>query len=124
MNLNAPWHRTYLNDFDLTELPTNLTDERIEIEFQKFKFQKEQEVRIEIKEIIAEDDNLIDDKLQEIVSRVSINGKNDLAHYVCNRKLITDTFDELRKRRETDNKAHLEAELHNLYFQWVKLLKR
>ena len=120
VNLNAPWHRTYLNDFDLTELPTNLTDERIEIEFQKFKFQKEQEVRIEIKEIIAEDDNLIDDKLQEIVSRVSINGKNDLAHYVCNRKLITDTFDELRKRRETDNKAHLEAELHNLIFPMGK----
>ncbi len=39
-----------------------------------------------------------------------------MAHYVCNRKLIVDTFDELRKRKESDNKPHLEKELHNLIF--------
>jgi len=116
VNKQAPWHRTYLNDFDFTNLPTNLTEEKIEIEFQKFKFKKEQETRIEIKEIIASEDGTIDEKFQELVSRISQNGKNDLAHYVCNRKLIVDTFDELRKRRENDNKPHLEKELHNLIF--------
>jgi hypothetical protein len=35
---------------------------------------------------------------------------------VCNRKLIVDTFDNLRKRKESDNKAHLESELHNLIY--------
>jgi hypothetical protein len=97
-------------------LPTNLSDEKIEIEFQKLKFKKEQETRIEIKEIIANEKIEIDDKFQQIVSRISQNGKNDLAHYVCNRKLIVDTFDELRKRKEADNKPHLEKELHNLIF--------
>jgi hypothetical protein len=116
INSKAPWHRIYLNDFDFTNLPTNLSDEKIEIEFQKFKFKKEQEIRIEIKEIIANEEIEIDDKFQQIISRISQNGKNDLAHYVCNRKLIVDTFDELRKRRETDNKAHLEKEPHNLIF--------
>lgn len=116
VNSQAPWHRTYLSDFDLTDLPTTLSDERIELEFQKFKFQKEREARIEIKEIIATEGGDFDNKFQKIVSRISQNGKNDLAHYVCNRKLIVDTFDDLRKRRELDNKAHLESELHNLIF--------
>jgi len=116
INSKAPWHKIYLNDFDFTNLPTNLTDEKIEIEFQKFKFKKEQETRIEIKEIIATEDGTADEKFQQIISRISQNGKNDLAHYVCNRKLIIDTFDELRKRRENDNKPHLEKELHDLIF--------
>jgi hypothetical protein len=116
INSKAPWHRIYLNDFDFTNLSTNLSDEKIEIEFQKFKFKKEQETRIEIKEIITNKEIEIDDKFQQIISRVSQNGKNDLAHYVCNRKLIVDTFDELRKRKEINNKPHLEKELHNLIF--------
>jgi len=117
VNTQAPWHRSYLSDFDITNLSTTLSDEKIELEFQKLKFKKEQETRIEIKDIISnEDDVEIDEKLQKIFSCISENGKNDLAHYVSNRKLIIDTFDELRKRRQTDNKAHLEAELHNLIF--------
>jgi len=116
INSNAPWHRTYLNDFDFTNLPTNLTDEKIEVELQKHKFKKEQETRSAIKEIIASEDETTDEKFQQIVSRISQSGKNDLAHYVCNRKLIIDLFDDLRKRKETDNKPHLEKELHNLIF--------
>ncbi|MCX6257956.1 MAG: ATP-binding protein [Bacteroidia bacterium] len=112
----APWHRIYLNNFDFTNLPTNLSDEKIEMEFQKLKFKKEQETHMEIKEIIANEKDTTDEKFKQIISTVSQNGKNDLAHYVCNRKLIIDTFDELRKRREIDNKAHLESELHNLIF--------
>jgi len=116
ISTHAPWHKIYLKDFDMSDLPMTLSDERIELEFQKFKFQKEQEIRIEVKGIIADEDAVADEKLQKIFSTISNNGKNDLAHYVCNRKLIVDTFDELRKRREIDNKAHLEAELHNLIF--------
>ncbi len=116
INTQAPWHRIYLKEFDLSDLPMNLTDERIELEFQRFKFQKEQETRITIKDIITDEENPNDDKFQSIISQITDNGKNDLAHYVCNRKLIVDTFDELRKRREKDNKGYLEAELHDLIF--------
>lgn len=116
VNSSAPWHRVYLNEFDLTDLPINVSDEKIELEFQKLKFKKEQQTRIEIKEIIANGEEDFNGKFQQVVSRISQNGKNDLAHYVCNRKLIIDTFDELRKRRESDNKPHLEKELHNLIF--------
>jgi hypothetical protein len=116
VNKQAPWHRMFLKDFDFTNLATNLSNEKIEIEFQKIKFKKEQEVRFEINEIISNEETEIDKKLQEIFSKISDNGKSDLARYVCNRKLILDTFDDLRKRRESDNKAHLESELHNLIF--------
>jgi hypothetical protein len=116
VNSHAPWNRIYLKDFDLTNLPINLSDERIEMEFQKLKFQKEQTTRIEVKEIISNENTEIDDKLKSVFSNISENGKNDLAHYVCNRKLIVDTFDTLRKRKEVDNKPHLEKELHNLIF--------
>lgn len=116
VNTSAPWHRTYIKDFDFESLPTSLTDEKIELAFQTLKFQKEQTIRTEIKEVITSDEFEVDEKLQHIFSRVTENGKNDLAHYVSNRKLIIDTFDELRKRRETDGKAHLESELHNLIF--------
>ena len=116
INSQAPWHRTYLKEFDISDLPTTISDEQIELEFQKFKFQKEQEVRIAVKDIISDNDDFDDKKLQSIISKITDNGKNDLAHYVCNRKLIVETFDELRKRRETDNKGHLEAELHDLIF--------
>lgn len=111
----APWHQSYLNEFDMTDLPMNLSDEKIELEFQKFKFKKEQEVKFEINEILKQNTGN-EKKLKEIISRISKNGKNDLAHYVCNRKMVIEAFDSLRKRRETDNKAHLEAELHNLIF--------
>ena len=116
INSQAPWHRMYMKEFDMSELPMTLSDEKIELEFQKFKFKKEQEVRIEVKEIIADEEKQTDEKLQCVISKITDNGKNDLAHYVCNRKLIVDTFDELRKRRESDNKGHLEAVLHNLIF--------
>lgn len=116
VNTCAPWHRTYIKDFDFESLTTSLTDEKIEIAFQMLKFQKEQAIRGEIKEVISNFDLEVDEKLQHIFSRITENGKNDLAHYVSNRKLIIDTFDELRKRRESDNKAHLESELHNLIF--------
>ena len=116
INNHAPWHRTYLKEFDLTNLPTNLSNEKIELEIQKFKFKKEQEVRKEIKDIIDNKEEGLYGKFKEIISRISQDGKNDLAHYVCNRKLIVDAFDELRKRREIDNQSHLESELHNLIF--------
>ena len=115
-----PGNRTYINDFDFESLPISLSDEKIELAFQTLKFQKEQTIRCEIKEIINSEESEIEEKLQQIFSRVTENGKNDLAHYVSNRKLIIDTFDELRKRRESDFKAHLESELHNLIFPMGK----
>ena len=45
--------------------------------------------------------------------------KNDLAHYVCQRKKVIELYDELRKRIE-GGKAHKESEMHNLFFPMIK----
>ena len=52
-------------------------------------------------------------------SKVTDEGKNDLAHYVCSRKKVIDLYNELRKRTDSGS-AHLESELHNLFFPMIK----
>lgn len=41
--------------------------------------------------------------------------KNDLIHYVCNRKRVLDLFDSLRARKE-NGRPHLESDIHNLIY--------
>lgn len=52
-------------------------------------------------------------------SKVTDEGKNDLAHYVCSRKKVIDLYNEFRKRTDSGS-AHLESELHNLFFPMIK----
>lgn len=125
VNETAPWHKTLLNDIDMKNLPIGISDEELEMRFQRAKFEKEQKTRFAIKEIIAKQDENQDehesfgDQVNEILQMVSETGKNDLAHYVCTRKKVIDLFDNLRKRDEL-GKAHLECEVHNLIFPMIK----
>lgn len=115
INNQAPWHKVYLSEFDISDFPYNPSSEKIEMEFQRFKFNKEIQVKREVTAILADIDIDDSEKLHALISQITVNGKNDLAHYVCNRKLVIDTFDSLRKRRENDS-PHLESEIHNLIF--------
>lgn len=45
----APWHRSYMENLPLDKIPYHATEEQIELAFQKLKFAKEQEARIELK---------------------------------------------------------------------------
>lgn len=124
VNERAPWHKTLLNTIDMEGLPVGVSDEELEMIFQKAKFDKEQKTRIAIKDILDKqdvDDNdneNIENQVNEILQSVSETGKNDLAHYVCTRKKVLDLFDNLRKRTEA-GKAHLEREVHNLIFPMI-----
>ena len=124
VNESAPWHKTLLNDIDMKSLPIGISDEELEMRFQRAKFEKEQKTRFAIKEILAKQDENQDeyesfgDQVNEILLSVSETGKNDLAHYVCTRKKVLDLFDNLRRRTE-EGKAHLECEVHNLIFPMV-----
>ena len=64
-------------------------------------------------------DETFKEQVVELFTKVTEDGKNDLAHYVCNRKKVIDLYNELRKRTEL-GKAHLESELHNLFFPMIK----
>ena len=60
----------------------------------------------------------IETEVNEIMKSVTETAKNDLAHYVCQRKRIIELFDDLRKRLDT-GKSHKESELHNLIFPMI-----
>ena len=122
----APWNKTLLKDVDMESIPIGISDFDLEMRFQKIKFDKEQNARIALKELQdkysdIEDDNDIsfEDEVNEILKNVTETAKNDLAHYVCQRRRIIELFDDLRKRID-GGKSHKESEMHNLIFPMIK----
>jgi len=121
----APWNKILLDELQLDNIPVDISDFEKEMLFQKMKFEKEQKARIAINEIISnsENDELpseneLEADIQEILKIVTEGQKNDLAHYVCQRKKIIELYDELRKRMD-NGKPHKESELHNLFFPMI-----
>lgn len=119
VNSSAPWHKVYLKDLDFNDFPYNLPDEKIEIELQKIKFNKEIVTKSDIQRIMQSGDDEFNQKFQDVIQRITEVGKIDLAHYVANRKIVIDLFFELLKRKE-DGKSELEKEVHNLIFPMGK----
>lgn len=116
VNENAPWHKSFLNELDMSLLPYNPKDEDIEIELQTVKFKKEQATRAEFKTIFKNPNSLFSQEhIAGAIAKISDIGKSDLAHYVFNRKLVLEALTELLKRRD-DGKAELEKDVHNLIY--------
>ena len=120
----APWNKTLLKDIDMESIPVGSTSFELEMMFQRKKFEKEQEARIAINEVLTRDNGIetlndIEEDVKQILSLVTESQKNDLAHYVCQRKKIIDLFDNLRMRMD-NGKPHKESELHNLIFPMIK----
>ena len=100
----APWNKTLLKDVDMESIPIGISEFDLEMRFQKIKFDNEQNARIALKELqdkySTEDessDSTLEDEVNEILKNVTETAKNDLAHYVCQRRRIIDLFDDLRK---------------------------
>lgn len=116
INNDAPWHKTYISNVDLSSFGYNASEEKIELELQKYKFSQEQETKKEIQQLIHTSENdEFKSRINDIMNKVSELGKSDLAHYVCTRKVVLQIFEELRKRDE-DGKANLEKEIHSLIY--------
>jgi hypothetical protein len=113
---SAPWHKTYIQHVDLSQFPFNATDERIELELQRYKFQREQETRTDVSHLMSTtEDAEFSERLNAVVAKVTEIGKSDLAHYVSNRKVVLQVFEELRKRTD-EGHASLEKEIHSLIY--------
>lgn len=119
VNQNAPWHKLYLKDLNLTDFPYLVNDEIIELELQKLKFQKETDTKKEIKEILESENEEFEARLNNVLSTITDIGKSDLAHYVCNRKVVLELLKDTLRRRE-DGTAQLEKEIHNIIFPMGK----
>lgn len=122
----APWNKTLLKDVDMESIPIGISDFDLEMRFQKIKFDKEQNARIALKELQDKrtsdeesNGNTLEDEVNEILKNVTETAKNDLAHYVCQRRKIIDLFDDLRKRID-GGKTHRESEMHNLIFPMIR----
>lgn len=110
----------------MESIPIGISDFDLEMRFQKIKFDKEQTARIALKELQdkhskneEETEDALEDEINEILKNVTDTAKNDLAHYVCQRRKIIELFDDLRKRID-GGKSHKESELHNLIFPMIK----
>lgn len=112
----APWHRTILEDIDLTAMPYNPTAEQIETVFQKEKFSQEVAIRKKVGQMLADNgaDNF-SDGLTEIVNQISKTSKNDLIHYIALRKNVLDFFGKSLEADE-DGKYPSEGAVHDIIF--------
>ena len=113
----APWHKAMLKDVDLTKLPYNPTSEEIEAELQKEKFKREMQIRIDVAELLKDQDaSYSSEATAELVNKISETSKNDLIHYVAMRRNILEIF---RKNLQLDDAGKFQSEgsVHDIVFQ-------
>lgn len=122
----APWNKTLLKDVDMDSIPVDISEFDLEMRFQKMKFDKEQKARIALMEIQSrqreqktDEEDGYEEEVNEILRSVTDTAKNDLAHYVCQRKQVLDLFEDLRRRID-NGKGHKEKEMHSLIFPMIK----
>ena len=54
MDEEAPWHKSILNNIDLSSMPYNPTNEEIETRLQQEKFEQEIAIRKEVEKLLSE----------------------------------------------------------------------
>lgn len=112
----APWHKQFLNEIDLSDLPFRPSVEEIESKLQREKFTQELETRKKVKILLeSENPNDLKEKTQQIVSTITSTSQNDLIHYIAQRKIIIDIFD---KSLQTDENGLYSSEgaVHDIIF--------
>lgn len=119
VNEKAPWHKPYLQDLDLTDVPYNLSEESMELELQKVKFREEQETMQAAERALANENSDLSQAIADLMDAINHSNRSDLARYVCNRKIVLEFFLELLKRGD-DGSAKYEKDIHNLIFPMGK----
>lgn len=117
VDTKAPWHKNLLNSIDLTSLPYNPVDSDIEEFLQREKYTQELTIRLDVRNLL---DNEIDGEgeqalVADIVQRISASSKNDLVHYIAQRRSVLDIFDKSLSWNE-QKKYETEGEVHDIFF--------
>lgn len=112
----APWHKTLIASIDLSGLAFNPSEEDIEARLQSEKYLQEAQIRKDVSQIIASAElGGQQDRVQQIVGRISDTSKSDLVHYVALRRYIVEI---LGKSLEKDpsGKYRDEGVAHDVIF--------
>jgi anti-sigma regulatory factor (Ser/Thr protein kinase) len=112
----APWHKAILEKIDLSVMPYNPSNEEIETRLQKEKFAQEVAVRRDVAKLMAATNfENVQETVIEIVNRISDTSKNDLIHYIAQRREILNIFE---KSLETDESGAYSSEglVHDIIF--------
>lgn len=113
---SAPWHRTIVEDIDLSLMPYSPTPEQIETVFQKEKFAQEVAIRQQVNKMLSETDVAgLKDGLPKIMDQISKTSRNDLIHYIALRKHVLTLFGKSFELTD-DHKYPSEGTVHDIIF--------
>ncbi len=120
VDTEAPWHKSYIADIDLTHLPYRISDVNLEAELQKHKFEIEQTTRTKVDKLLKEDkQENVANEIEKISKELTDLGKSDLAHYVVLRKVVLDLLKKSLSWNQ-DKKYEKEKTVHNIVFPMNK----
>lgn len=86
---------------------------------QKAKYHKELSAKTQIRRVLEGEDDDLQRKMDALIMEITEIGKSDLAHYVCNRKVVLDFLKKLLERND-DGSAKYEKDIHNVIFPMGK----
>lgn len=116
VEIEAPWHRTIVEDIDLSSMPYNPTPDEIETVFQREKYSQEVAIRRDVAQILAGTgtENL-SEGVAGILERISKTSRNDLVHYIAMRRSVLDIF-QRGLESEQDGTYSSEGTVHDIIF--------
>jgi len=112
----APWHKTILENIDLSSMPYNPTADEIEALLNREKFAQEVSIRRDVAVLLAETNiDRFKGSVAKIVRKVSGRSKNELIHYIALRRTVLDIFE---KSLESDESGVYSREkvIHDIIF--------
>ena len=112
----APWHKDILETVNLSEMAYNATGDEIEQHLQREKMSRERAIKRDVDELLTEMDlQSMGDSVVEIVKRISGASRNDLVHYIAQRRAILDLLGKSLEVDGTGNYAR-EGVVHDIIF--------
>ena len=89
----APWYKSMLEEIDLSEMPYNPTDEKIETHLHREKFLRDTAIKREVEGLLSKASfENVEESVIDIISKISDTSKDKLIHYIVLRKEILNIF--------------------------------
>lgn len=114
----APWLRSYVAELDPQSIAYDAKPEDINTELERIKFDKDNQTKKEIKDLIntpPEDEDSLDKAIAAITPKITELGKSDLIQHIVLRKAVLDLFGQALKWDE-QGKYKKEEAVHSIIF--------